>query len=524
MTSPADGGRRTRLSVAMIVRNEEAVLAESLESVRSVADEIVVLDTGSTDGTVAVAERFDAKVGHWAWESDFAAARNACRELATGDWILWLDAGERLDAESADELRALIDDRADPAKVYMLMVEIPPADHAVAAEQVAQPRLMPNRADLRFFGRVRETLRPAIESADLQIDTLDLRILRHPRQHDLGGKTLRAHRNLELIALEAGRSGCLSARLSLAQGDAYADLGDFENARNAFRSVIELTENGSTEMLEAYYGLLAGFDADPFLHDLQLNTCVEALEFFPFDVQLLMAAGNALQEKSRPDMAIRSYEIAYQYGQVDLETWHLVEIAELTAQCLSLALQTEDRNDEAQTVLEDSLECNHGSLRLRRSLIDLHIQQGRHVSAIDLADAIPLPAEQREPLRDAVRGACKAAQNDWTPALGYLQSAYVAGCRDPICLRWLSVTLLSNAQVDAVRPVLHEWQQVEPTNAELRIYLAAVEQQTSVEAAADSTERQFRVDPGTSTLEGVLPILPIVSQATSADSMTQPKS
>ncbi|MEE8452086.1 MAG: hypothetical protein V3R99_09235, partial [Thermoguttaceae bacterium] len=215
--------------------------------------------------------------------------------------------------------------------------------------------------------------------------------------------------------------------------------------------------------------------------------------------------------------------IAYQYGQVDLETWHLVEIAELAVQCLSLALQTEGRDDEARRVLEKSLELNHGSVRLRRSLIDLHIKQGRDESAIDLADVIPVAAEGREPLRDAVRGACKAVQKDWMPALGYLQSAYVAGCRDPICLRWLAVTLLSNAQVDAVRPVLHEWQQVEPANAELRLYLAAIEQETSAEAVADPAERQFRVDQGTSAIEAVLPILPIVSQATSADAIAQPE-
>ena len=75
---------------------------------------------------------------------------------------------------------------------------------------------------------------------------------------------------------------------------------------------------------------------------------------------------------------------------------------------------------------------------------------------------------------------------------------------------------------DAARPVLHEWQQVEPTNAELQIYLAVVEQRPSGEAADDTADRQFRVDAGTSTLAGVLPILPIVSQATSADSMAQP--
>jgi len=97
------------LSVVMIVKNEAACLGDCLESVRSIADEILVADTGSTDDTVAIAQRHGAHVINVPWQDDFAAARNQSLAAATGDWLLHLDADEVLDAQGAARIRAVVD-------------------------------------------------------------------------------------------------------------------------------------------------------------------------------------------------------------------------------------------------------------------------------------------------------------------------------------------------------------------------------------------------------------------------------
>jgi glycosyltransferase involved in cell wall biosynthesis len=84
------------VSACLIVRDEAKRLARCLGSLRGVVDEIVVLDTGSQDDTIAIAESFGAKVGHFDWVDDFAAARNAALALATSDWVLSIDADEWL--------------------------------------------------------------------------------------------------------------------------------------------------------------------------------------------------------------------------------------------------------------------------------------------------------------------------------------------------------------------------------------------------------------------------------------------
>jgi tetratricopeptide (TPR) repeat protein len=100
------------ITLCMIVKDEAERLPACLKSVQPLTQDIVVLDTGSTDQSVAIAERYGAKVIPYTWENDFAAARNASLAAAWGDWILVLDADEILDPSCIATLHAL--DRGDP--------------------------------------------------------------------------------------------------------------------------------------------------------------------------------------------------------------------------------------------------------------------------------------------------------------------------------------------------------------------------------------------------------------------------
>lgn len=95
------------LSLCMIVKDEASTLGRALDSVRDWVDEIIIVDTGSGDDTVAIAQSYGAKVHPFTWSNDFAAARNASLRYATGDWVLVLDADETLQPEAAQYLRQL---------------------------------------------------------------------------------------------------------------------------------------------------------------------------------------------------------------------------------------------------------------------------------------------------------------------------------------------------------------------------------------------------------------------------------
>ena len=88
------------ISLCMIAKNEEKHLEECLNSVKELVDEVIIVDTGSTDKTKQIGKKFNAKIYDFKWIDDFSAARNKSLKHATKDWILVLDADEVLDKEA----------------------------------------------------------------------------------------------------------------------------------------------------------------------------------------------------------------------------------------------------------------------------------------------------------------------------------------------------------------------------------------------------------------------------------------
>ncbi len=159
-----------RLSVCLIVRDEEAFLGPCLESVRDVASEVVVVDTGSTDSTVRIAGDAGCVVLHRAWTDDYAAARNAGIEAATGDWILCLDADERLVTPGA--VASLL--TAVPAEVGGFLTErhdvvVHPATGHTDTHAVGIVRIFRRHPAIRYVGAVHERPGDTILAAGFSI-------------------------------------------------------------------------------------------------------------------------------------------------------------------------------------------------------------------------------------------------------------------------------------------------------------------------------------------------------------------
>jgi GT2 family glycosyltransferase/tetratricopeptide (TPR) repeat protein/glycosyltransferase involved in cell wall biosynthesis len=147
-----------RLSVCLITKNEEKFLAQCLASVRELAAQIVVVDTGSTDRTIEIAKQFNADVHSLAWNDDFSVARNEALRHATGDWVLMIDADEEL----LPEQRLTILSEMQTASV--MAWRLPIIDVGREAEGCSYvPRLFRNAPALFFVGRVHEQIFTSIE-------------------------------------------------------------------------------------------------------------------------------------------------------------------------------------------------------------------------------------------------------------------------------------------------------------------------------------------------------------------------
>lgn len=193
-----------RLSVCLITKNESRDLARCLASVRGLADEIVVVDTGSTDATVAIAQAHGARVLHHAWRHDFADARNVSLDAATGDWVLVLDADDEVPSDTAAQIPGLLAEaeRARPPidGLTMLYHSPMPAGEAVAFTEYPVLRLFRNRPEFRFRQAIHEQVLPAILAAGGRVDGCALRLTHYGylRPTVQGGQA-RSQRDREII-------------------------------------------------------------------------------------------------------------------------------------------------------------------------------------------------------------------------------------------------------------------------------------------------------------------------------------
>ncbi|HEV7665455.1 MAG TPA: glycosyltransferase [Chloroflexota bacterium] len=151
--------QRPTITLCVIARNEEAFIGDCLVSARPYVDEMVVLDTGSTDGTADIARSLGARVETFTWVEDFAAARNAAAELATGAWILMLDADERLQPAGGEALRVFLESRTRDGKYYSVRIENQIADDDPTQLRLTYPnRLFQRDSGVRYVGAIHEDL------------------------------------------------------------------------------------------------------------------------------------------------------------------------------------------------------------------------------------------------------------------------------------------------------------------------------------------------------------------------------
>lgn len=167
------------ISLSMIVKNEEKMLRGCLESAEKVVDEIVIVDTGSTDRTVEIAKEFGAKVYHFDWIDDFAAARNESLKHSKGKWILYLDADERISQFEVDKFRKSLSELSDDSGGLICTIESPHANLTGGESDVhrgSYPRIFRNLGlnKVKFQGRVHEQISPSLKENNLQLLQSDI--------------------------------------------------------------------------------------------------------------------------------------------------------------------------------------------------------------------------------------------------------------------------------------------------------------------------------------------------------------
>lgn len=162
-----------KLSLSMIVKNEERFLPDCLESVKNLVDEMVIVDTGSTDGTKEIARSFGAKIFDLEWQDDFSFARNESLRRTKGDWVLYLDADERIDKSYHDKIRKLIS--VGKADAFLLNLKSKIGTKSGSQYHlVSYPRLFRKLKGVAFKGKVHEQINNSLIAARARIVQTDI--------------------------------------------------------------------------------------------------------------------------------------------------------------------------------------------------------------------------------------------------------------------------------------------------------------------------------------------------------------
>jgi tetratricopeptide (TPR) repeat protein len=351
--------------MCMIARDSARTLRAALDSIRPWVDEMVVVDTGSRDDTPAIAAACGARIGHFAWCDDFAAARNESLSLATGDWVFWMDSDDTIDAANGQALRALADTDHPPARLgFILQVQCPvpegASDHA-SAIVVDHVKLLRNDPRLRFTGRIHEQILPAIRHLGGEVDWTSIVVQHSGSDQTEAGRRRKRDRDLRLLQLElADHPDDSFALFNL--GMTLLDAGELEPALLQLCRSLQLSEPGESHVRKIHALLVQAY-SELGRPETALKTCRAGLAVFPDDLELNFRHGVLAQRQGRlaeAEQAFRAvlaprqgrYLASVDAGMFGVKAWHN----------LALLHETAGRPDAAAAAWLEVIERDSGSM------------------------------------------------------------------------------------------------------------------------------------------------------------------
>ncbi|ASV68548.1 MULTISPECIES: glycosyltransferase family 2 protein [Cytobacillus] len=290
------------ISLCMIVRNEEEVLAECLKSVSDLCDEIIIVDTGSTDETEKIAKEFTEHLFHYEWTDDFAAARNYAFEQATQDYILWLDADDILlpdDRQKMKDLKGALSFDVDAvAMLYHLAFD----EENKPTFSSRRHRLVKRDRHFKWHGPVHEYLEVGghIIESDIAIKHNKSRKQTHHEQSD---------RNIKIYEKRVEKGEEFSPRDLFYFANELKDHARFENAISYYAQFLQSKKGWVEDEIRACLSI-----AECYKHlnieESELEALILTMKFDTPRPEAACKIGDIYKEKNDFNKAIFWYQLA----------------------------------------------------------------------------------------------------------------------------------------------------------------------------------------------------------------------
>ena len=304
-------GRAIRLSQCMIVKNEEKNIERALTWAKDIAFEQIVVDTGSSDHTVEIAERMGAKVFHFKWIEDFSAAKNYAIDQASGDWIAFLDADEYINAEHARLIIPLIESIVnlhDGKAVALTSKWVHVNDEGGVIQIDRQERIFINHTGVRYERPIHETLK--IPAGTFPVVENDISIIHTGYSHSAYADVGKLERNITLLkkTLESAPED-VKSKYYLANSLDVS--GNIEEAIPLYREVLNETACGKSSYewfrVNAFYRLTAHLVNKTKALDEACNLAEQAFHEFPEHVNFCCLYGTVLYNCGQFENALKAF-------------------------------------------------------------------------------------------------------------------------------------------------------------------------------------------------------------------------
>jgi tetratricopeptide (TPR) repeat protein len=305
-----------KLSLCMIVRDEEEMLPRCLAAAAPAVDEIVIVDTGSVDRTIEIARSFGARVIEREWTGSFSEARNVSFEAATGDWLMYLDADEVLVAEDVKRLRALTG-RVWKEAFYLVETSYTGEVQDGSAVTNNALRIFRNRPHYRFEGRLHEQISHHLPTyAQNRVEQTSIRVEHFGYLGAVRDAKEKSSRNIELLRAQQAESAP-SAFLHFNIGTELAMIGDSGASLVEFERAWEMVKSHGEERREYVPALMARLVAALRFCGRPIDAIArvkEGLELFPGFTDLVFAQALASLSMGRDDDAIEAWTRCIEMG------------------------------------------------------------------------------------------------------------------------------------------------------------------------------------------------------------------
>jgi glycosyltransferase involved in cell wall biosynthesis/Tfp pilus assembly protein PilF len=280
------------ISLCMIVKNEENNLGDCLRSVADLVDEMIIVDTGSTDRTKEIARDFGARIFEFPWIDDFAAARNESLRRARRDWVFWMDADDRLDPANREAFRRARE-RLSPAYFGYVMKCLCLPGGAGVGTVVDHVRIFRNHPQIRWEFRIHEQILPSIRKLGGEVTWIDV-VVHHIGYQDAEIKKRKRERDLRLLTLaDTEQPDDPFTLFNL--GQIYQEDDRFEDALACFRRSLQRSDPHAS-IVRKLYSLITQILRMQSKSAEALTVCKEGIALYPDDPELAFQEGLTQQQ------------------------------------------------------------------------------------------------------------------------------------------------------------------------------------------------------------------------------------